>query len=110
MPGFYAGINLVEPEGLNQYFSLANKFFDYIHAGLPQVTMNFPEYAAINRIFEVAILVNDLQPQTIADAMNRLLEDQDLYLRLKNNCAAAKMELNWEKEEQKLLSFYRQVL
>jgi len=108
--GFYAGINLVEREGLNQYFSLANKFFDYIHAGLPQVTMNFPEYAAVNQHFEVAILIDDLQPKTIANAMNRLLDDQDLYLRLKNNCIAAKNKLNWEEEEQKLISFYRQVL
>ena len=28
----YVGINLVEPQGLNQLYSLANKFFDYIQA------------------------------------------------------------------------------
>ncbi len=32
-PEVYIGINLVENNGLNQYYSLANKFFDYIHAG-----------------------------------------------------------------------------
>ena len=33
----YIGINLVENNGLSNYLSLANKFFDYIHAGIPQL-------------------------------------------------------------------------
>ena len=33
----WAGIALVENKGKNNYFSLANRFFDYIQAGLPQL-------------------------------------------------------------------------
>ena len=40
----YIAINPFEKTGLNQYLSLSNKFFDYIHADIPQVTMNYPEY------------------------------------------------------------------
>ena len=109
-PVFYAGLNLVEPFGLNQYYSLANKFFDYIQAGIPQVTMNFPEYAAVNREYEVAVLIDDLEPHTISEAMNKLLTDEVLYRRLKNNCVLARKNLNWESEEKKLLALYSQIL
>jgi glycosyltransferase involved in cell wall biosynthesis len=103
------GIALAEKEGLNQYLALPNKFFDYIHAGLPQVTMNYPEYIKINNQFKVAILIDDLEPKNIAAAINSLLADDVLYRNLKNNCMTAREELNWQHEEKKLLAFYQSV-
>jgi glycosyltransferase involved in cell wall biosynthesis len=105
----YIGINLVEPVGLNQLYSLANKFFDYIQAGIPQVTMNFPEYKKINDEFEVAVLINSVNEDEIAFALNFLLGDVALYKRLKNNCATASEIMNWQQEEKKLISFYKAV-
>lgn len=106
----YIGLNLVEHKGLNQYYSLANKFFDYIHNDLPQVTMNFPEYKKINDAFEVALLIDDLQPVTIADTINKLMQNKPLYIQLKQNCLAAKKELNWQHEETKLIQFYKDLI
>lgn len=103
----YLAVNLFGRKGLNQYLSLANKFFDYIHAGIPQVTMNYPEYQKINQQYEIAILIDDTDPAEIAGAINKLLNDQMLYKRLKENCLKAREELNWQKEERKLISFYR---
>lgn len=100
------GINPFQRHGLNQYFSLANKFFDYIQAGLPQVTMNYPEYARINGQFEVAVLINDLSPESIASAVNNLYHDPVLYNRLRSQCQLASTQLIWEKEEAKLIGFY----
>lgn len=100
------GLNLVENIGLNQYYSLANKFFDYIHDALPQITMNFPEYKRINDEFEVAVLIDNLSIDNIVAAINDLLADTDKYHRLKVNCINARESLNWQKEEQKLLKFY----
>ena len=106
----FIGFNLVEPSGLNQYYSLANKFFDYIHAELPQVTMNFPEYKRINDEYEIAILIDDINPETIAKAILQLINDNALYQRLKNNCRKAKVVLNWQQEEKRLVEFYQKVL
>lgn len=103
------GIALAEKEGLNQYLALPNKFFDYVHAGLPQVTMNYPEYIKINTRFEVSVLINDLSPDKIAEAINNLLADDLLYRKLKSNCLKARQELNWQHEEKKLLAFYQSV-
>jgi len=105
----YIGINLVEYTGLNQYYSLANKFFDYTHAEIPQVTMNFPEYKKINDEFEVAILIDDLQIISIQQALNKLLNDAALYHRLALNCNKAKQLYNWQNEENKLKKFYHQI-
>jgi glycosyltransferase involved in cell wall biosynthesis len=100
---------LAENIGLNQYLALPNKFFDYIHSALPQVTMNYPEYRKINRQFEVAVLIDDLAPQRIADILNNLLDDSVLHNRLRNNCLRARLELNWQEEEKKVLAFYKKV-
>lgn len=105
----YIGINLVEPVGLNQYFSLANKFFDFIQHELPQVTMNFPEYKKINDKFEIAVLIDTVEIELIQKAVNDLLTNEQLYNKLKANCAKARLEYNWQLEEKKLISFYKQI-
>jgi len=101
------GIALAEKEGLNQWLALPNKFFDYIHAGLPQVTMNFPEYKKINDKYEVAVLIDTLDPRLVANAINELLNDSAKRNRIIENCNKAKLELNWQQEEKKLVEFYR---
>lgn len=103
------GVNLVEQLGLSYYFSLSNKFFDYIHAGIPQVTMHFPEYKRLNELYHVAVLVNDLEPQTLSTALNSLLRDKELYAACVQHTQSAKQELNWQREEEKLIAIYRQI-
>lgn len=105
----YIGIALAENNGLNQYLALPNKFFDYIHAGLPQITMNFPEYRKINEQYEVAVLIDDLNLQRITDTINNLLEDAVLHKRLKDNCLLAREKFNWQQGEKKLLAFYQSI-
>ena len=102
----YIGITLFEAGGMNQFYSLANRFFDYIMAGKPQVCVNYPAYASINSEYEVAYLVDDTQPGSIAAALNRLLTDNALYTRLQTNCLQAREILNWEDEQDKLIRFY----
>lgn len=102
----YIGIATPENKGLNQYLALPNKFFDYIHACLPQINVNFPEYSKLNKEFEVAVLLNDLTPKKIADSINNLLTDDVLYKKLSENCIRAREVLNWQNEEKKLLKFY----
>lgn len=103
------GINLVEPFGLNQYYSLANKFFDYMQQGIPQITMDFPEYKRINNQFEVAILLKELSVENVANAINQLLNDKELYKKLKTNSLAAREHFNWQLEEKKLIAFYQKI-
>ncbi|MFD2720732.1 glycosyltransferase [Hymenobacter monticola] len=97
------GIMLLENVGLSYYYSLANKFFDYVHAGIPQVLIDFPEYRTLNDEFDVAELVSDLAPTTLARALNRLLRDEPArYQYLAANCRLAAPRLSWQHEEQEL--------
>ena len=105
----YIAVNPFERTGLNQYLSLSNKFFDYIHAAIPQVTMNYPEYKKINDQFKIAELIDDLVPETIANSINRILNNKELYLQFKQNCLAAKQKMNWQKEKDKLLDLYKEL-
>lgn len=106
----YAGITLFENNGLSNYLSLANRFFDFIQAGIPQVCVNYPAYKEINQTYDIALLIPDTDEQTIANALNLLLHDTVLYKRLKDNCAKAGRQLNWEEEEKKLINFYQHIL
>jgi len=105
----YIGVNFVEPIGQNQLLSLANKFFDYIHNAIPQVTMNFPEYKKINDEYEVALLINDLSTSVIAKSLNLLLDSKEVYNRLQQNCIHAREVYNWQNEQKKLISFYAKI-
>lgn len=104
------GINLVEHTGLNQYYSLANKFFDYIQSGTPQVTMRYPEYENINNEYEVAVLIDELSVSAVTNAINALLHDKSLYEKLRQNCLKARLVYNWQREEKKIVAFYKKLL
>jgi glycosyltransferase involved in cell wall biosynthesis len=104
------GINLLENRSLSYYYSLANKTFDYIQAAVPSVQMDFPEYKNLNKAFETSILVATLSPDSIANALQKLLEDVTYYTVLKDNCVAAREVFCWEKEEEKLVAWYEKLL
>jgi glycosyltransferase involved in cell wall biosynthesis len=114
LPGITAsafiGVNLVENTGLNQYYSLANKFFDYIHAEVPQVTMQYPEYENINNRYKVALLIDELNTSTVVNTINKLVNDAALYKQLQENCVTAKQQLNWQLQTDALLQFYHNLI
>ena len=108
-PFAFAGITLFEREGMNQYYSLGNRFFDYTMAGIPQLCVNYPEYAAFNKEYAVATLIDDTDPPTIAKALNNLLADTVLYSTLRENCLKAREKWNWEQEQDTLIHFYSRI-
>jgi len=100
------GVTLFENKGLNQYLSLANRFFDYIMAGIPQICANYPAYEAILDRYPVGLSVDPSDSEAIAEALNKLLTDDVVYEKCKRACWEAREEFNWEKEQQHLLDFY----
>ncbi|MBK7408366.1 MAG: glycosyltransferase [Saprospirales bacterium] len=101
------GFNLLENAGLSYYYSLANKAFDYIQAGIPSVHMDFPEYRSLQEEYGVFHLVPDLKRETLVGAIKKLLVDKAYYESLRENCRHAAEELVWEKEEKRLLEIYK---
>jgi len=105
----WLGINLLENLGYNYYYSLANKFFDYVQAGVPQLCVDFPEYRAMCDEFPVAELLSDIRPEMIAMAIRRLEKQQEQYDALKLACQSAAKEWVWERESVNLLKVYEQL-
>ncbi len=100
--GAILGINLLESDSKSYYFSLANKFFDYMHADVPSVNMDFPEYRDIIAKYNVGILISVLDKHEIANKINFLLSDQAKYAAMKSACRSACDVYNWDHEEKKI--------
>lgn len=100
------GINILEANSLNYYYSLANKVFDYMHAGVPSINMAFPEYELLQNKKEIGVLIHDISEESLIKAISTLIHDEALYKKLVVNCFAMSKLFNWEQEEQKLLKLY----
>lgn len=106
----WVGVTLFEDTSLSNRLSLANRFFDYMHYGVPQLCIKYPEYERINDQYEVASLIENPSAESIAKALNKLLSDDDYYHRLQQNCLAAREHYCWQEEEKKLLAIYKQLV
>jgi glycosyltransferase involved in cell wall biosynthesis len=104
----WAGINLLRAEGLSYQYSLANKFFDYVHAGIPQICIRFPEYQKMMAEFEVGVLC-DLQFDSIL-AATQLVSFPEKQAHFRNQALAARQIWNWEKESENLIRLWKQLL
>ena len=105
----YIGITLFEKDSKSNYFSLANRFFDYIHSGTPQICVNYPVYKELNNKYDIGILINDLKPESIGKVLNELLMNERKWESLHENFKKAAPELCWQNEEKKLISFYNSI-
>lgn len=104
----FLGYNAMENLGLSYYYSLSNKFFDYIHAGVPVITNSFPEYDAINKMYNCCIY-SEADSKQLASVINQLIKDHKMYKSLKTNCIKASKSMNWKIEEAKLIEFYNKL-
>lgn len=100
------GFSLDKDTNINYRYSLPNKIFDYIRAGTPVIVSNLPEIAKVVRESEVGIIIENHDPQTIANAIKRLIEDEELLQHFKQNTAAAAEKYCWENEEAVLRQIY----
>lgn len=104
------GITLFSGQGNSNYFSMANRFFDYMHYAVPQLCVAYPEYQRVNAHYEIAVLVEQTDAQSIALALRNMLQDESHYQRMKENCLRAREVYCWQEEEKKLIQFYKQLL
>lgn len=105
----WAGITLFEAIGPSNRLSMANRFFDYMHSGVPQLCMAYPEYEKVNAKFELACLIDEPTVDNIAKALNRLVTDDEYHYRLQENALKARTIYCWQEEEKKLVAVYRRL-
>jgi glycosyltransferase involved in cell wall biosynthesis len=96
------GFNLLLGESLNYYYSLANKFFDYVMLETPVITMDFPVYSRLLKEHEVGILLESLDVNKLVTATNNMILDPIQYDLFVDNCKRAKKKWNWEIDSKQL--------
>ena len=99
------GMAIDTDQSANLRFSLPNKIFDYIKAGLPMVVSNLVERARIVRQYKVGTIAESVTPEALAAAVKEL-SDPELLAQCRENCKTAARELTWENEEKVLEQVY----
>jgi glycosyltransferase involved in cell wall biosynthesis len=105
----WCGFSLDKPLNINQQCSLPNKLFDYIAAGVPVITSNITEVAAIVNEYQAGKIVDAVTPQAIAAAVKSLSTNEEQYHQFKNNTITAARVLNWDNEKKILHIFFTKV-
>ena len=105
-----AGLSLDKNSNLNYNYSLPNKVFDYLSAGIPVIATDLREIAKIINVYNCGILISEPSPHEISKAIIKLRDNRDLLSELKRNSALASETLNWENESLKVVELYRFVL
>lgn len=103
------GITLDKDTNINYRFSLPNKIFDYIHAGIPVLASDLVEVRRIVEEYRVGRIAASHDPQALAACIREMLDSPD-YPLWKENARIAAESLNWEKEEQELAAVFRNFL
>ncbi len=93
------GLTLDKAHSINYRYSLPNKLFDYIHAGIPVLASNLPEVRKVIQDYHIGLVVKDHKPENLAQALKRLLFDQELRNTWLTNLPRAADELCWDREK-----------
>lgn len=99
------GLNMLTAESENYRLSLANKYFDYMHAGLPSINMDYPEYNYLISEDKTGLLVSQYNLENLIKAI-KTLEQPDIYSELHTNSLQACQKYTWQEEKKKLASIY----
>jgi glycosyltransferase involved in cell wall biosynthesis len=98
------GLTLDKDTNINYRYSLPNKLFDYIHAGVPVLATPLVEVKQIIDTYQVGECVDACNAKEIALKINSLLTNKDKLISYKQNTLKAKEELCWENEKKVLTS------
>jgi glycosyltransferase involved in cell wall biosynthesis len=95
----------------NHIDSQPNKMFEYMSAGIPVVSSNFPLWKEIVEGNNCGLTVDPKDPKEISGAIEKLLSNDKLAEEMGQNGKKAIFEkYNWGIEEKKLLNIYKKIL
>lgn len=101
------GLSLDKDSNINYRFSLPNKLFDYLRAGIPVFATPLPEVSRIVNDYQTGWLCESLNPESMAKQIDRIRSNSSEYLQLKNQLSGASALLSWEHESKVLIELYQ---
>ena len=97
------GLSLDKNTNLNYYYSLPNKIFDYLQAGIPILASRLPEIEKIITKYNIGDFIDSHEPKAIAAKINEMLFSDKLRF-YKSNIAFVNSQINWHEEKKKLIA------
>lgn len=105
------GMILFNKTCLNNFYSLPNKLFEYMMAGVAIVSSDFPELKSIIDITQCGITVDPTDPVKIAAAIRQLADNSSKREAMAMaGRKAALSKYNWDEQKQTLINIYRRLV
>jgi glycosyltransferase involved in cell wall biosynthesis len=100
------GLTIDKDTNINYRFSLPNKLFDYIYAGVPVLATPLIELKSIIQKYEIGDFIENHDPEHIAATIKKMLQDEKRLALYKANTKIAAAELNWDNEKKTLIEIF----
>ena len=100
------GLTIDKDTNINYRFSLPNKLFDYIYAGVPVLATPLVELKKIIQQYEIGDFIENHDPEHIASKIKTMLQDESRLAFYRKNTQKAAAELNWETERNTLIEIF----
>lgn len=101
------GLSLDKDTNINYRFSLPNKVFDYIRAGIPLLTTDLPEVGRIVRTYDVGLCIEECNEAKVEKGiMHMMSQGKERFAKALER---ASQELCWEEEVQTLVACYGEI-
>jgi glycosyltransferase involved in cell wall biosynthesis len=105
------GVSPIVDVGLNYRWSLPNKLFQYMAAGLPVVASDFPQVREVVEGAGAGVVVDTADPRSIADGIRFVMADREEAGRMGERGRNAVLDqFNWDTATRSLLDVYAAVL
>lgn len=100
------GLCLIKGTGKSFYYSLPNKLFEYMMAGLPVLASNFPEMQRIVRETRTGATVDPTNIVAIREQIATFLDNAEQREACAKASLQAARQYNWEREAAQLTQLY----
>jgi len=104
------GLSAEEDICLNYRYSLPNKLFDYIHAGIPVLVSGMPEMQKIVSERQIGRIIKERSPEKLAYQIREMLSDDVSVKQWRANSVTTAKEFNWCNEKKKVIEIYNEFL
>jgi len=101
------GLTLDKDTNINYKFSLPNKIFDYIRAGIPVVSTPIIEVKNVIEKYDIGAITPHCSPLAIAETVNSMFSNPIKMEQYRENIKLASKQLSWENEVTNLLTIYK---
>ena len=99
------GVALIENISLSDYYSLPNKFFEYVFSGLPVLVSDFPDISRVVKKYDLGVTT-----QLCRTAIIEAITGYEAQVSKKLINGEHLQQLGWDNQKKKLIAFYQAVL